>query len=120
MSASGWVFPWLSTIVVVEAAAQTLEILRGLVAGAVRAPEDEAPRGARAEELDSLQARLGCFLPPALKAWLSVCRGARIGPGGLFGPRPALPRIDMALQREFYPRWGGLGWLPVAGDGCGD
>ena len=75
MSASGWVFHWLSTLVVVEAGAQTLEILRGLVAGAIRAPEDEAPRGARAEELDSLQTRFGCLLPPALKAWLSVCRG---------------------------------------------
>jgi len=120
MSASGWVFHWLSTLVVVEAAAQTLEILRGLVAGAVRALEDGAPRGARAEELDSLQTRLGCLLPPALKAWLSVCRGARIGPGGLFGPRPDDPGIDMASQREFYPRWVELGWLPVAGDGCGN
>jgi len=26
----------------------------------------------------------------------------------------------MAAQREFYPRWVELGWLPVAGDGCGN
>jgi hypothetical protein len=107
-------------MVLVKAAAQTLDTLRGLVAGAVRAPEDEAPRGARAEELDSLQVRLGCLLPPPLRAWLSVCRGARIGPGGVFGPRPDDPGIDMASRRDLYPRWAGLGWLPVAGDGCGN
>ena len=77
-----------------EVTAQVLEILRGLVAGAVRAPEDEPPRGAWPQELDDLQARLGCSLPAVLRIWLSVCRGARIGPGGVFGPRPDDPGID--------------------------
>jgi hypothetical protein len=111
---------WVYTVVVVEATPQVLEILRGLVAGAVRAPEDEPPRGAWPQELDDLQARLGCSLPAVLRIWLSVCRGARIGPGGVFGPRPDDPGIDAASRRDPYPEWAQLGWLPVAGDGCGN
>ena len=97
-----------------------LEALRRLVAGAVRAPEEEAPRGASVAEVDSLQARLGCGIPPALRAWLSVCRGAGIGPGGVFGPRPDRPHLDMAQRRDSCPDWAERGWLPVAGDGCGN
>ena len=107
-------------MVVVEVTAQVLEILRGLVAGAVRGPEDEPPRGAWPQELDDLQARLGCSLPAVLRIWLSVCRGARIGPAGVFGPRPDDPGIDVASRRDPYPEWAQLGWLPVAGDGCGN
>jgi hypothetical protein len=55
-----------------------------------------------------------------LRIWLSVCRGARIGPGGVFGPRPDDPGIDVASRRDPFPDWGQLGWLPVAGDGCGN
>ena len=62
---------------VVEAETQALEILRGLVGGAIRAPEEEPPQGARPEELDSLSARLGRSIPQTLRAWLSVCQGAR-------------------------------------------
>ena len=95
----------------------TLEFLRELVAGAVRAPEEEAPRGAGPAELDSLQARLGCIIPPVLRAWLSVCRGAGIGPGGVFGPRPDRPSLDMAQRRDLFPAWMEQGWLPVTGAG---
>jgi hypothetical protein len=111
---------WAYTVVVVEVTAQVLEILRGLVAGAVRAPEDEPPRGAWSQEMDDLQARLGCSLPAVLRIWLSACRGARIGPGGVFGPRPDDLGIDVASRRDPYPEWAQLGWLPVAGDGCGN
>jgi len=99
---------------------EALEVLRGLVAGAIRAPEDELPRGAVPTELDSLQARLDCYLPPVLRAWLSVYRGAGIGPGGVFGPRPDAPLLDMAWRRDLFPGWAESGWLPVAGDGCGN
>src|SRR6266702_4050101 len=70
--------------VTIMKADEALEVLRGLVAGAIRAPEEEPPRGAGPAELDSPQARLSCGIPPVLRAWLSVCRGARIGPGGVF------------------------------------
>jgi SMI1 / KNR4 family (SUKH-1) len=111
---------WLLVcMVTVMNADEALEVLRGLVAGAVRAPEEVAPRGASPAEIDSLQARLGCGIPPALRGWLSVCRGAGIGPGGVFGPRPDRLYLDMAQRRDSFPEWVEQGWLPVAGDGCG-
>jgi cell wall assembly regulator SMI1 len=104
----------------VDAETWVLQVLRGLVAGAVRAPEEEPARGASPGELDDLSARLGCSLPSVLKAWLSICRGAGIGPGGVFGQLPDRPFLDMARIRELFPSWLEQGWLPVAGDGCGN
>ncbi len=99
---------------------RALEVLRGLVAGAIRAPEEEAPRGAGPAEIDSLQVRLGCDILPTLRAWPSVCRGAGIGPGSVFGQRPDRPYPDMPRRRDSFPEWAEQGWLPVAGDGCGN
>jgi len=94
--------------------------LRRLVAGADRAPEDDPPEGASAAELARLSDRLGRSLPPLLRSWLSICRGAAIGPGGVFGQRPDRPGLDMVSIRDLSPEWQSLGWLPVAGDGCGN
>lgn len=93
--------------------------LRQLVARAVRAPEDDGPSGASQAEIDALQERLGQDLPPVLRMWLSVCRGAAIGPGGVFGQRPDRPFLDMPRLLALFPQWRDLGWLPVASDGCG-
>ena len=43
-----------------------------------------------------------------------------IGPGGVFGQRPDTPDVDMVRRRNLFPGWAELGWLPVAGDGCGN
>jgi len=94
--------------------------LRRLVAGADRAPEDDPPEGASAAELAMLSDRLGRSLPPLLRSWLSICRGAANGPGGLFGQLPDRPYLDMVRIRDLFPQWKSLGWLPVAGDGCGN
>jgi hypothetical protein len=68
--------------------------LGGLVDGAVRAPEAEPPRGATDVELSSLSHRLGAELPDELRRWLSICRGAAIGPVGVYGQRPDDPALD--------------------------
>ena len=94
--------------------------LRQLVARAVRAPEDDAPSGASQVEVDTLEERLGQDLPAVLRLWQSVCRGAAIGPGGVFGQRPDCPFLDMPSVLALFPQWHDLGWLPVAGDGCGN
>jgi hypothetical protein len=94
--------------------------LRRLVAGAVRAPEDEAPSGASELEIDALESRLGRDLPLVLRLWLSVCRGAAIGPGGVFGHRPDRDFLDMPHVQALFPQWRELEWLPVASDGCGN
>ncbi len=90
------------------------------MAGAVRAPEDDPPEDASAAELAVLSDRLGRSLPPVLRSWLSICRGAAIGPGGVFGQRPDRPFLDMVRIRDLFAEWQSLGWLPVAGDGCGN
>ena len=103
-----------------DADGRRLADLRRLVAGAGRAPEDDAPEGASAAELVVLSDRLGRSLPPVLRSWLSICRGAAIGPGGVFGQRPNTPHLDMVRIRDLFPEWQPLCWLPVAGDGCGN
>ena len=94
-----------------DADGRRLADLRRLVAGAVRAPEDD---------LAVLSDRLGRSLPPVLRSWLSICRGAAIGPGGVFGQRPDRPYLDMVRIRDLFPEWRSLCWLPVADDGCGN
>ena len=103
-----------------DADGRRLADLRRLVAGAVRAPEDDPPEGASAAELAVLSDRLGRSLPPVLRSWLSIFRGAAIGPGGVFGQRPGRPHLDMVRIRDLFPEWQPLCWLPVAGDGCGN
>jgi hypothetical protein len=63
---------------------------------------------------------MGVALPDDLVAWLHVCKGEMIGPGGVFGARPDCESVDMAAVLALYPAWRARGWLPVAGDGCGD
>lgn len=90
-----------------------------LVHGAVRAPEDADVDGASSQELEDLERRLGP-LPAQLAAWLRICRGAAIGPGGFFGNRPDRPSLDIPAYLALFPEWADKGWLPVAGDGCGN
>jgi cell wall assembly regulator SMI1 len=90
------------------------------VHGAVRAPEDPDVDGASSQELEDLERRLGRPLPAPLADWLRICRGAAIGPGGFFGNRSDRPALDIPACLELFPEWADKGWLPVAGDGCGN
>jgi hypothetical protein len=51
---------------------------------------------------------------------LTICNGAHIGPGGLFGQRPDEPYLDLPSVSGLFPGWAARGWIPVAGDGCGN
>jgi cell wall assembly regulator SMI1 len=82
-----------------------------------RAPDQPYPGGADDQELADLERRLGVPLPEVLADWLRVCKGEAIGPGGVFGSRKD---HDIAAYLALFPRWRGLGWLPIAGDGCGN
>jgi cell wall assembly regulator SMI1 len=92
----------------------------GLLSRVSRAPEQPFPGGAGHGELQDLARRMGTGLPGELVEWLRVCRGEAIGPGGVYGARPDCDRLDMATVLASYPSWRDSGWLPVAGDGCGD
>lgn len=93
--------------------------VRSLIHGAVRAPGEEI-HGASEEQLTALRTRLGRDLPTRLADLLAVCNGAHIGPGGLFGQRPEEPYLDLPSYLELFPGWTAHGWIPVAGDGCGN
>lgn len=77
-------------------------------------------KGAAAAELCALEARLGIPLPGAVREWLSLCNGGYFGGEYLMGTRPDRPHVDIEGWLRLYPEWAGLGWLPVAGDGCGN
>jgi hypothetical protein len=88
-----------------------------LISGAVPAPGEEI-HGATSDDLEALRARLGRDLPQQLAALLTVCNGARIGPGGLFGRRPDEASLDVPSILDLFPQWTDEAWIPVAGDGC--
>lgn len=94
--------------------------VRHLLPRLPRDPTRPLPAGASDRELEDLAIRLGTDLPEELAAWLRTCKGAAIGPGGLFGHRPDTDFLDMASRATEYPGWRQLGWLPVAGDGFGN
>ncbi|MEH1166791.1 SMI1/KNR4 family protein [Micromonospora sp. CPCC 205539] len=85
-----------------------------------RAPEQPMPGGASDHELADLERRLGMPLPTVLAQWLRLCKGEAICAGGVFGARDGHDHLDIAAHRALHPRWRELGWLPVAGDGCGN
>ncbi|MEU4219408.1 SMI1/KNR4 family protein [Actinoplanes sp. NPDC026623] len=95
------------------------EVLR-LLAGVRRAPEQPFPGGATEADLDDLAQRVGVPLPAVLVDWLRICKGEAICAGGIFGARPDRDFLDIAAHLDLHPQWRELGWLPVAGDGCGN
>jgi cell wall assembly regulator SMI1 len=91
-----------------------------LLARVPRPPDEPAAGGAGDVEIADLARRLGQTLPSRLVAWLRLCRGDVIGPGGVFGARPDRPFIDMEHRGSYHPGFIDRGWLPIAGDGCGN
>lgn len=89
-----------------------------LVRGAIRSPDEPEVRGATAEELVELEARLGRRLPPELAEFLRICRGGVIGPGGVFGHRRDKSYVDLPAMRALYPEWQATDWLPIAATGA--
>ncbi|MBG0569254.1 SMI1/KNR4 family protein [Actinoplanes aureus] len=95
------------------------DVLR-LLPEAERPPGEPFPGGADDQEIADLERRLGIPLPEALVDWLRVCKGEGICAGGVFGARTDDEFLDMATYLAMFPQWQESGWLPVAGDGCGN
>lgn len=85
-----------------------------------RAPEASIPSGLSAEAIAALAARLQHPIPPELQSWLLRCNCPPVGPGGLFGVCPDDPSQDIEAHYRRFPLWRNKGWIPVAGDGCGN
>jgi hypothetical protein len=86
--------------------------VRWLLARVTRAPEQPFPGGAGEAELVDLARRVGADLPDDLVAWLRVCKGEAIGPGGVFGARPDQEAVDVATWSAAHPGWRAEGWRP--------
>jgi cell wall assembly regulator SMI1 len=76
--------------------------------------------GATLKDVTDFERRHGLRAPTELKEWLLMCNGAEVNPGGIFPIEPTVmgSSIDRLLRRE--PNWVRKGWVPIAGDGCGD
>lgn len=84
------------------------------------APERPIPKGATEEEIVAFSSRTNLQVPDELHEWLSLSNGPRIGPGGLFGILPTEEQMRIESLYELFPAWREKGWIPVAGDGCGN
>jgi len=85
-----------------------------------RPPEASIPGGATVVAIDALGERLGRPVPPELRAWLLRCNCPPVGPGGLFGVCPDDEYLDIETYNRLHPHWLDRGWIPIAGDGCGN
>jgi hypothetical protein len=83
-------------------------------------PREPVLTRATREAILQFTRRTGAKMPSALCDWLAVVNGARIGPGGVLGIRPDDPGCDIECLWKVYPEWRNFGWIPIAGDGCGN
>lgn len=85
-----------------------------------RDPDIPLPGGATEAELTEFEASTGLRLPSELRDWLQTCNGPCVGPGGLYGISQEREFLSMQKRLSLHPEWIDLGWIPLAGDGCGD
>ncbi len=83
-------------------------------------PGEALPGGVSDADLRAFSERTGIEIPAPLSTWLKLSNGPCVGPGGLFGIRPARADLDIERCFERYPQWKERAWIPVAGDGCGN
>lgn len=95
------------------------EDLIPLVRAAHHPPEDRL-EGASEAEIRELESRIGVRIPDSLWQWLRVCRGSAGGEGGIYGVGNRRRDLDIESLLELFPDWRALGWIPIAGDGCGN
>jgi hypothetical protein len=95
---------------------KVLELLEGIALP----PGEHRKTCASIDSIQDFGRRTGLVLPHELQDWLQVMNGSRIGPGGILGIRNDDPYCDIETILTGYPEWQKAGWIPIAGDGCGN
>jgi cell wall assembly regulator SMI1 len=83
-------------------------------------PDEQIPAGISDSEISLCEARLGILFPEKLREWLGYSNGPCVGPGGMMGVKTVRDNLDIEVILDLHPTWKEKGWLPVAGDGCGN
>ena len=94
--------------------------IRSLLMAVPRPPEDAIPNGVSESDLREFTDRTDIPLPGSIRDWLKMSNGPCVGPGGIFGIRPARKGLDIERFIDIFPTWKTKKWIPVAGDGCGN
>lgn len=92
----------------------------GLLAKVPAPPNEDTPPGATESDIAGFEERIGLRVPTKLRAWLLASNGPCVGPGGVFGIEPRREALDIERLMALRPIWHEKGWIPVAGDGCGN
>ena len=94
--------------------------LRDLLKNVPHRPDEPLPSGVGNDQCDRFSARTGIALPDELREWLKLSNGPCVGPGGLYGIETYRKHLDIEMYLALFPSWRTKGWIPIAGDGCGN
>jgi len=94
--------------------------VKDLVARSSSPPDEPLPAGATDWAIAELEQRTGLEVPGDLRSFLLFSNGPCVGPGGLMGINAVKKSLDMEHVLGLYPKWLEKGWIPAAGDGCGN
>jgi cell wall assembly regulator SMI1 len=94
--------------------------IKRLLCEVPKPPGYTLPEGASLAEIQLFEERLGAKLPLQMRELYTISNGPLVGPGGLFGIKPERQSLDVEKRLELVPWFKTKGWLPIAGDGCGN
>lgn len=97
-----------------------VEAVKDLLPKLQRPPKVALPGGASDADIQAFSDRTGIQVPPPFAAWLKLCNGPLVGPGGLFGIPPVRKHLSIEYIFEIYPEWHERAWIPISSDGCGN
>lgn len=83
-------------------------------------PGESLPSPVTVEAIAEFESNTKLRLPDGLRRWLLVTNGPCVGPGGVMGIGVRRQSFDIEKLLGLHPAWREKGWLPVAGDGCGN
>lgn len=94
--------------------------IRALLSRPALAAQSGFAHGVRSTDPGAPEPHPDRVLPAELQEWLAILNGSHLGQGGLFGVGTPEAYLDIAFHCSLHPEWRARGWIPVAGDGCGN